>query len=301
MRVGVVFPSTEIGVDPGVVRDYTQTAESLGFHHLHAWEHVLGPKIGSRPQWNGPWNESHEFPEPMTLLSWMAAVTTRLELVTGVLVLPMRQTPIVAKQAAQIAILSGNRLRLGVGAGNQEFEFQALGWPYHRRGRRLDEQIALLRELWTRPTLSFAGEFEQLDNLGINPRPSTMIPIWVGGSSPAAMSRVARLGDGWVGRGRPSEAIDAIRQMRVEAVDNGRDADLIGFDGRIDLNVPAAVRANHPELSSVDRGTWMDETLAWKDAGATHVTFNPLFGGLSGAQHIERLQQIAEEIAPLLG
>lgn len=276
-------------------------AEGLGFHHVHIWDHVLGVDRASRPDWEGIWDSSHPFAEPLTTLAWMAAFTKRIELVTAVLVSPQRQTALLAKQAAQVSVLSGGRLRLGVGVGHNAIEYAALGWPFHQRGRRLDEQIHLLRQLWTQETVTFDGEFDSIDNVGINPLPSSRIPIWIGGGSLAALERVARLGDGWMGRGRPTGAtIDLISHLERAWRRVGRAPDDIGIDGRIDTAVPLSVTAKYPTLKTVPPDKWMADAGLWYGAGATHVTFNPLFAGRQGVEHLDFLQQLVGEVGDYL-
>ncbi|HZO63234.1 MAG TPA: LLM class F420-dependent oxidoreductase, partial [Gaiellaceae bacterium] len=225
MRLGVVFPQTEIGADPGGVRAYAQGVEEIGYTHLLAYDHVLGADASSRKDWAGPYTAEHQFHEIFVLFGYLAAVVPKLELVAGVLVLPQRQTALVAKQAAAIDVLSGGRLRLGVGLGWNHVEFEALGEEFSDRGRRSEEQIEVLRRLWTEPVVDFEGRWHRIPAAGINPLPvQRPIPIWIGGSAEAAIRRTARLADGFFPQ-RPLEGgwaatIDRLRSWAEEA---GRD------------------------------------------------------------------------------
>ena len=196
MRLGVVFPQTEIGADPAAIRDYAQAVQAMGYRHILIYDHVLGASTASRPEWRGAYTSETLFHEPFVLYGYLAALTN-LELVTGVIILPQRQTALVAKQAAEVDVLSGGRLRLGVGVGWNEVEYQGLNESFHNRGARCDEQIAVLRALWTQPVVTFHGRWHHIEEAGIKPLPVQQpIPIWIGGHSEAALKRAGRLGDG---------------------------------------------------------------------------------------------------------
>ncbi|MGZ4711012.1 MAG: LLM class F420-dependent oxidoreductase, partial [Acidimicrobiales bacterium] len=197
MRIGVVFPQSEIGSDVGAVRAYGEAVDGLGFRHLLAYDHVLGADPAVHEGWNGPYDVHTTFHEPFVLFGFLAACTA-LELVTGIIILPQRQTALVAKQAAEVDLLTGGRFRLGVGLGWNAVEYEALGKEFSDRGRRADEQVGLLRRLWTEQTVTHAGTYEQVTGAGLAPLPiQRPIPIWMGGSSPAAYRRIGRQGDGW--------------------------------------------------------------------------------------------------------
>jgi probable F420-dependent oxidoreductase len=199
MRIGAVFPQMEIGDDPGAIRSWAQAVEELGYQHVLAFEHVLGAGTDTRPGWQHAYTSETLFHEVFVLFGYLAAVTSRVELVTGVLVLPQRQTALVAKQAAEVDVLSGGRLRLGVGVGWNEVEYQALGASFGDRGARSEEQVEVLRRLWAEPTITYSGRWHQVDNAGINPLPvRRRIPVWFGGHAEAALRRVGRVGDGWL-------------------------------------------------------------------------------------------------------
>src|SRR5262249_46087753 len=213
MRIGAIFPQTEIGVDLAGIRDYALAIEEMGFDHLLAYDHVLGADTSTRPGWQGPYTSESQFHEPFVLFGYLAALTRRVELVTGVIILPQRQTALVAKQTAEVDVLSGGRLRLGIGVGWNAVEYQALSEDFYTRGARCDEQIAVLRALWREPVVTFSGRFHTIEAAGINPLPIRRgIPMWIGGHSEAALKRAGRLGDGWLPQQPPNK-----RMRRQEA------------------------------------------------------------------------------------
>ena len=233
MRYGAIFPQTEIGIDPIAIRDYAQAVEGLGYDYLLAYDHVLGADPEGR---GGTWPYTYlsNFHEPLALFSYLAGLTERIELVSGVVILPQRQTALVAKQAAVVDILTGGRLILGVGSGWNYLEYESLGQDFHTRGRRLEEQVGLLRRLWSEPLVEFEGDFDRIPDVGINPRPGRQIPIWMGGTAPVVLDRIGRIGDGWVaGRGdlpRFARAVEAIREAAERA---GRDPSEIGIGASV--------------------------------------------------------------------
>jgi probable F420-dependent oxidoreductase len=291
MQLGVVFPQTEIGPDPAGVRAFAQAAQELGFRHLLAYDHVLGADVSARPDWPGPYTAEHQFHEIFVLFGYLAGIAPALELVAGVLVLPQRQTALVAKQAAEIDILTGGRFRLGVGLGWNRVEFEALGEQFTNRGRRVEEQIEVLRRLWTEPTVDFEGEFHRIPEAGINPLPvQRPIPIWVGGSAEAAIRRTARLADGYF----PQRPLDGGWPATMERFwgwvgEAGRDRADIGIEWRI----------------PVGQGTpddWRQSADEWRELGATHLSVATTWGGLSGPDaHIERIREAAEALAESVG
>ena len=209
MRLGAVLPTTEIGDDPVAIRDWAQAAESLGYSHLIAYDHVLGAVHDRRePKLWGPYTENDAFHEPFVLFGFLAAVTSRVELETAVIILPQRQAVLVAKQAAEIDVLSGGRLRLGVGTGWNHVEYESLGVDWEQRGKIFDAQISLLRELWGNPTVDHTDPFHRVDRAGIKPRPARQIPIWFGGGSKVAMRRAAKVGDGFTFAGSGRKIIE---------------------------------------------------------------------------------------------
>ena len=218
MKLGVVFPHNEIGTDPVAIRDFAQGAEALGADHILTYDHVLGAAPDRPGGWSGPYDKDVAFHEPFTLFSFMAAATRTIGFCSCVMILPQRQTALVAKQAAQLAILSDNRFRLGIGTGWNEVEYEALDVPFARRGARQAEQVKLLRQLWTQDTVSYRGRFHTVTQASILPRPTEPVPVWFGGGAPALLERCGRLGDGWVPIGGPNEksrqALETIRKAR---------------------------------------------------------------------------------------
>lgn len=259
MRLGVVFPTCDIGDDPVAVRDFAQAAEDLGFDHLVAYDHVVGAVHADRepPLW-GPYTENDPFHEPFVLFGFLAGVTRRLELATGVIILPQRQTVLVAKQAAEIAVLSGGRLRLGVGTGWNYVEYDSLGVPFAGRGARLDEQVEVMRQLWRQPLVDFEGRYHRIDRANILPRPATDIPVWFGGSSPQALARAVRLGDGFLFGSSGPRIVGLVQQTHDLLAAAGRDPSTFGFEALVDWS-------KGPEV-------WTAELEQWREVGGTHYS-----------------------------
>jgi len=217
MRIGVVFPQTEIGPDRGGIRAYAERVEELGFAHFLAYDHVLGADPEVHAPWTGPYDVDTTFHEPFVLFGYVAAITT-LELVTGIIILPQRQTALVAKQAAEVDLLTNGNFRLGVGLGWNAVEYEALGADFSDRGRRMGEQIELMRSLWTQRTVTHDGTYEHVTAAGLAPLPvQRPIPIWFGGSSPRAYERMGRLADGWFPLVQPGERLEAARALVAES------------------------------------------------------------------------------------
>jgi probable F420-dependent oxidoreductase len=281
MRLGVVFPQTEIGTDPAVIKDYAQTVEGLGYTHILAYDHVIGANLASRPGWQPPYSHLDSFHEPLVLYGYLAGLTKTIELTTGIIILPQRQTVLVAKQAATVDVLSGGRLRFGIGIGWNPVEYEALGQDFKNRGQRSEEQVELLRQLWTQELVTFKGRWHTVTDAGINPLPvQRPIPIWFGGTDDRALRRLARLGDGWFPLMNPDEKCrDAIEKVRSYARDAGRDPEKIGIEGRI----------SH---GSGSEEAWRKELQAWQSLGATHASFNTMKANLrSPAAHIDALRR----------
>ncbi|MDQ6693854.1 MAG: LLM class F420-dependent oxidoreductase [Chloroflexota bacterium] len=285
MQLGVVFPQTEIGSDPGCLRDYAQAAESLGYSHLLAYEHVVGAGIANRPGWAGPYTEKDMFHEPFVLFGYLAAVTQRIGLVTGVVILPQRQTALVAKQAAEVDLLSHGRLRLGVGVGWNPVEYEALGLEFRTRGKRIEEQIILMRKLWTEPLVSFDGRWEKITDAGINPMPvQHPIPVWIGGYADVVLERIGRIGDGWFPQGPPdAKAGEQIQKLRDYTERAGRDPNSVGIEARLNL------KGGTPE-------SWKPFIEGWQGLGATHLSINTMGMGLHGYQHIEAIERFMKDM-----
>ena len=293
MKTGVVFPQTEIGADPTAVRDYVQAVEGLGYSHMLVYDHVLGADTSHHANWQGSYTSESMFHEPFVLFGFLAGITTKLELVTAVLILGQRQTALVAKQAAEVDLLTGGRLRLGVGVGWNHVEYEALDQDFSNRGRRYAEQINLLREFWTKDVVAFDGRYHKVDYAGINPQPvQRPIPIWMGAGARAnpvptdrVLRRVARLADGWFPQMPPGDDAKAtVERLQKFAGEAGRDAADIGMESRINL------ADGDPEF-------WQGQARAWQELGATHVSVNTMRAGLNSPQdHINAIQQFKEVI-----
>jgi probable F420-dependent oxidoreductase len=286
MRIGVTFPQTEIGEDPGAIRAYAQAVEDLGYTHLLAYDHVLGADPSVRPDWRGPYTSETPFHEILVLFAHLAAITTRLEFVSGVVILPQRQTALVAKQAAEIDLLSGGRLRLGVGVGWNAVEYEALNENFHDRGARCEEQIAVLRALWSEPVVTFKGKWHTITAAGINPLPvQRPIPVWIGGYQDVTLRRTARLGDGYFPGGPPDEKMAALLEsLRGYVREEGRDPASVGIDARI------SVGSGSPE-------EWRIQADAWRQLGATHLSLNTMGAKLPGPEaHVAALTRAAEAL-----
>jgi probable F420-dependent oxidoreductase len=268
MRIGVVFPQTEIGADVGAVRAYAERVEELGFSHVLAYDHVLGADPVVHAPWTGPYDLHTTFHEPLVLFGYLAAVTS-LELVTGIIILPQRQSALAAKQAAEVDLLSGGRLRLGIGLGWNAVEYEALGKDFSNRGRRIEEQVALLRRLWTEQSVTFEGSYERVTGAGLAPLPvQRPIPVWFGAQSPRAYERAGRLADGWFPQVPPGPRLDEARAIVTEAARSaGRDPATLGMEGRVSWTTDGMAKL-------------ADHIGRWRDAGATHASINTTGAGL---------------------
>ena len=286
MQIGVIFPQTEIGPDPAGVRAYAQAVQDMGFQHLEIFDHVLGADPAGHPGWEGGYTVHDQFHEPFVVFGFLAAVAPRLELVTSVIILGQRQTALVAKQAAEVDVLTGGKLRLGVGIGWNAVEYEALGSNFHNRGRRFEEQIRLMRRLWTEPSLTFEGKYHRVTAAGINPLPvQRPIPVWIGASAEPAIKRAAEMADGYFPQ-RPLEGgwpatIDTLRGWLSAA---GRDPAGFGIDARVQAG------SGTPE-------DWRQQAERWRGLGATHLSINTMNGGLRGPDaHVERLRQALQAV-----
>jgi probable F420-dependent oxidoreductase len=285
MRVGVSYPTTEVAGDPAAIRKFVAAAEQLGYVHLMAYDHVVKASHEHRePKLTGPYTEKHTFHDPFVLFGFAAAVTDRLEFVTGVLVLPQRQTALVAQQAADVDLLSRERLRLGVGIGWNYVEYQALGQDFHTRARRCEEQIDLLRQLWTTPIVSFDGRFDRIDRAGINPRPRRQIPLWIGGHSEPAYERGARLGDGFIFAASGADAVEAWLRVKHHLHVCGRAEDNYGRELLTIFARDARETADHLKI--------------WRDAGGTHGCVASMDKGLGNDidAHIDYIAEVKRRL-----
>jgi probable F420-dependent oxidoreductase len=284
MRIGVVFPQTELGGDPAVVRAYAQGVEELGFTHILAYDHVVGADPKVHRGWHGPYNIHSTFHEPFVMFGYLAAITS-LELVTGVIILPQRQSVLVAKQAAEVDLLTGGRFRLGIGLGWNAVEFEALGENFTNRGRRSEEQVELMRKLWTERSVTFNGKYHTVTGAGLAPLPTQRpIPVWFGAASDRAYERAGRLGDGWFPMMGPGPGLDYARaQVKRAATAAGRDAEGLGMEGRVSW--------------TGDREKVSAEIAAWKAGGATHLSVNTMNAGLAKVDdHLAVLERVAADL-----
>ena len=295
MRIGVQLPHRTVGFDPAAVADYVQTAEAAGFNYLLVFEHVAGAHpdrfrevdTGFR---SPPYLHDDPFHEPFTLFAYLAGLTKRIEFTTSVLVLPQRQTVLVAKQAAEVSLLSGGRLRLGVGVGWNHAEYEALGADFHDRGRRVEEQIAVLRKLWTEPLVSFQGRWHALNRVAIAPLPTQPIPIWIGGGLGAAtLRRVARLGDGWMPMGLGNDPAQTVAEMHRYLAEAGREPSSLGLQGGIGTT-------GGPQ-------DWVTAAKRWQAAGATHlsVMISDQGPGPGAMQRLDRAIEVRRVVRDELG
>lgn len=301
LPIGVVYPHDEIEPDPGAVREYAQGVEAMGYSYVVAYDHVLGANTASRPDWKGLYRLETLFHEPLTMFAYMAGATSKLGFMTGVLVLPQRQAVLVAKQAATLDIFCRGRLRIGVGTGWNEVEYEALGFDYDGRGERLEEQVEVMRRLWTEPAVTINAREHTVTDAGINPMPiQRPIPIWMGGggdrphwgvkASTKVIRRIARMADGWIPMwdlGRQDKKrifVPDERSYELLAIchdycrDYGRDPATLGLEGRC-------------EAWKIDEDRWQESVQAWHDIGSTHISITTMFDGLKGVeQHLKRLE-----------
>jgi probable F420-dependent oxidoreductase len=286
MRIGVVFPQTELGGDVGAVRAYALRVEELGYRHVLAYDHVVGADPAVHAPWNGPYDVTTTFHEPFVLFGYMAAIT-ELEMVTGIIILPQRQTALVAKQAAEVDLLTRGRFRLGIGLGWNAVEYEALGQDFTTRGRRVEEQVDLLRRLWTERSVSYQGSFDTVTAAGLAPLPVQQpIPVWFGGQSERAYRRIGRLADGWFPQVTPGPELDAARTIVEQAAaEAGRDPARLGMDGRVSWRGSPEQIAEH--------------AARWRDEGATHLSVNTMGAGLRTVDdHLRALEAVAEVLKP---
>jgi probable F420-dependent oxidoreductase len=287
MQIGAVFPQTEIGPDPAGIRAYAQAVQGIGFKHLLPYDHVLGADPAGHPGFSGPYTIHSQFHEPFVLFGYLAAVTPELELVTGVIILPQRQTVLLAKQAAEVDVLTSGKFRLGVGIGWNDVEYEGLGMDFRNRGRRFEEQIQVMRELWTKQSVTFKGRYHRITAAGINPMPVQQpIPVWIGASAEPAIKRAAELGDGFFPQ-RPLEGgwpatFEKIRGWLQAA---GRDPAKFGIERRI-------------ETATGTPDDWRKEAEEWRGFGATHVSVNTMNAGLWGPDaHVARLREAFQALS----
>lgn len=280
MQFGIVFPQTEMSPKPADIRAFTQAVDDMGFDYILAYDHVLGANPERPGGWSGPYTHETPFHEIFTLFAYMAALTERLSFVTGILILPQRQTALVAKQAAEIDLMTNGRFRLGVGVGWNQVEMAGLGEDFGSRGKRIEEQVEVLRLLWSQELVTYDGQFNTLADVGLRPMPVQQpIPIWMGGGADVVLRRIARLADGWLPNSYPLEqTATQVATLRRYLDDAGRDPSELGIDARV-----SAARHTHAE--------WLKHLAAWRGWGATHLSLDTMRAGYTSLQqHLDAAQ-----------
>src|SRR3954465_9251336 len=299
MKLGGALPLVDIGGEPDSIRDFAQAAEAIGYHGLAAPDHVLGVNVASRPGWTqGRARSTDLYHDPFVLFGFLAGVTKIEDFSTQVLILPQRQTALVAKQAASLDVLCGGRFRLGIGVGWNEVEFVGLNENFHNRGRRSEEQIKVMQKLWAEPHISVKGKWHTIDDAGINPRPkSGKVPVWFGGHHERTLERIAKLGDGWMPNAYPPDqsALDVLGQLRRLTEQAGRDPAKIGIEVWV-------------SMGNGNEADWAREAKFWKQAGATHLCLTTNFNrrhhrripGHSMSDHLAALRRYHGAVADAL-
>jgi len=288
VKIGITFPQVEIGTDPIVLRDYAQAAEGLGYTHILAYDHVLGADTSNRPPgFRAPYTKDSVFHEPFTLYSYLSAFTSTIEFVTGIIILPQRQTALVAKQAACVDVLSGGRLRLGVGLGWNAIEYESLNEDFHTRGRRMSEQVEVMRALWTQDVVEFHGRWHHIDRAGIKPLPvQRPIPVWMGGMSEPVLKRLAKIADGWFPQFadvHDPQAKETVDRMQSYVREYGRSPADVGIEGRVSMS------AGTPD-------DWGKAIERWGELGAGWMQINTMGAGWQERDHITAMRNFKEEV-----
>jgi probable F420-dependent oxidoreductase len=286
MKFGVIFPMTEYPVDPEAIKDFAQAAEDLGFNHILTYDHVLGANPDRQRGWSGPYTYKDSFEEPLILFSYLSGITKTLEFVTGIIILPQRQTALFAKQAATLDVLCQGRLRLGVALGWNKVEYVGLNKDFHNRGERFEEQIQVLRELWTKDLVTFDGKWHRILDAGLNPLPiQRPIPLWFGGHADSVLKRVAKMADGWIPLYRTVEdASEALSKLEGYLSEEGRDMSDLGIE---------------PFLRYDDGNSegWRRIADKWEKSGATHMTVNTMGQGFeTPEEHIGAIEAYVEAL-----
>ncbi|TGD75735.1 LLM class F420-dependent oxidoreductase [Mangrovimicrobium sediminis] len=280
MKIGIIYPQNELQGEPTAVRDIGLAVEAQGFDHLLAYDHVLGATHDREPKLWGPYTENDPFHDPFVMFAYLAGITTTLEFVTGILILPQRQTVLVARQAADLDLLSNQRFRLGVGIGWNYVEYDAMGEDFHTRGKRVGEQVDLLRQLWGEPLVEFSGEFDRVDRAALLPKPRRQIPIYMGGFADVALERAARIADGFICADGAADAFEQAARLQTLLRDGGRDPESFGL---------------HCNMLKAKGADAVAETVArWGEAGGTHACVNTMGQGFStAAEHIDYIAEVA--------
>jgi len=298
MQLGCSLPVADIGTAPAALRDYAQAAEGLGYAYLVVPDHVLGANPAADHGGRRVGTTASAYHDPFVLLGFLAGCTRQIGFAVGVLILAQRQAVLVAKQAASLDLLCGGRFRLGIGVGWNEVEFVGLNENFHNRGKRSEEQVRVMQALWAEPHVRFAGEFHQIDDAGINPRPASgRVPVWYGGHAEATFRRAARYGDGYMPLAYPpgDAALAAFAKLRALTREAGRDP------ARMGIEVSVSPGAGTPE-------DWRLELAFWKEAAVSHVTVRTTYvsahhqriAGRSAADHLAVMTRYREAVADLL-
>lgn len=285
VQVGAVYPQIELSGDPDAVRSVADAVEAQGYKHLVAYDHVLGADHSNRdPELAGPYNEDDPFHDPFMLFSYLAGRSETLEFASGILILPQRQTALVAKQAADLAVLSGNRFRMGIGVGWNPVEYEALGEDFSTRGKKANEQIELMRRYWTERTISFEGRFDRVDRASILPRPTEPVPVWIGGFGEASLRRAVAMGDGFIFGGPRAMVLKSWERLKELLAEAERPLDGFGSEYLILSNKgPADVAAKVEQ---------------WRESGGTHAGIVSMGLGLDSTEaHIDYLGSVAAELS----
>jgi probable F420-dependent oxidoreductase len=286
MKIGVVFPQTEFPSDPLAIRDFAQAAEGLGYSHLLAYDHLVGANPNRPGGWSGPYTYADPFQEPLILFSYLAGLTEQLSFISGIIILPQRETVLFAKQAATLDVLCQGRLRLGIALGWNKVEYIAQNKDFHNRGARIEEQVQVLRKLWTQELVTFEGRWHTIPDAGLNPLPVQQpIPLWFGGHADAVLRRVARLGDGWLPNYRSAEdAAEALAKLQAYIQEAGRDIKDIGVEPRL-------------RYEEGDGAAWRTLAEGWTQAGATHLTVITMGAGFTTpGEHIQAITRYAQAL-----
>ena len=286
MKYGVVFPQTEFPSDPAAIKDFAQAAEDLGYNHLLAYDHVLGANPDREGGWSGPYTYTEPFQEPLVLFSYLAGVTEKLGFITGIIILPQRQTALVAKQAATLDVLCQGRLRLGVALGWNKVEYQALNKDYRNRAARFEEQVQVLKKLWTQELVTFEGQWHTIPDAGLNPLPvQRPIPLWFGGHADPVLRRTAKMAEGWLPNYRtPQDASEALEKLKGYLEQENRTMSDLGMEPRL------RYEDGHPE-------EWARIAQDWQQAGATHLTVITMGQGFSKPEeHIQAIRDYAQAL-----
>lgn len=283
MQIGIVFPQHDFNGDYGAIKEFAIRAEEYGFAHILAYDHVLGANPDRPGGWQGPYTYKHAFYEPFVLFSYMAGATETIEFTTGILILPQRETAVVAKQAATLDVLSNGRFRLGIGVGWNAVEYQALNQNFKTRGRRVESQINVMRQLWAEPLVTIKDEWHDIPDAGINPLPTGQIPIWLGGHADVVIERVARMADGWIPTTRtPEQAKPLLEKLDGYLAENGRSRDDVGLEAWIGYG------DGNPDV-------WQQRLDGWRAANFTHISFNTLRHGMATPdEHFAAMEKMAQ-------